>query len=66
VPGRELAGDLADQGPAFMDRETIMEPQTNRRSKKKQGEALSPKPSRKEVDKPLDKSEIARRAYALF
>ena len=43
-----------------------MEPQTGRRSRKKQGEAASPRPSGAKADKPLDRAEVARRAYALF
>jgi hypothetical protein len=43
-----------------------MEPQTGRRSRKKQDEAVAPKASRGKADRPLDQAEIARRAYALF
>jgi hypothetical protein len=43
-----------------------MEPQTGRRSRKKPGEAAAPRSSGREVDRPLDRTEIARRAYALF
>ena len=64
--GESLPAIRAVQGPAFISRETMMEPQTGRGSRRKQGEAASPKSSRGKANRPLDQTDIARRAYALF